>query len=276
MVVVPQPLVEAALQRPVTSRLLVTDAGFFPRASRHARTRREGAREHIVLLCTGGRGTCRTLAGRFEVCRGDVVILPAGTPHEYAAAADDPWTLWWLHLTGADARELVSAAHAAAGGMLSHLRDPGPLASLFAQAIDGLDAATSGGLVRASGAAWHALAEVIATGRRSRGSDRGPVERAVEHLRATSPRRTSVTELATMVGLSVSQLSNLFRERVGVAPLRYQSDLRLARARELLDSTDLPVSSVAARCGYEDPLYFSRRFTKAHGLSPTAYRARPR
>ncbi|WP_313554381.1 helix-turn-helix domain-containing protein [Miniimonas arenae] len=274
MVVVARPVVSAALTRPVTRRLLVTDAGFFPHAARHGRTRPAGSREHILMVCSGGAGWCRTPDGRFDVQRGDALLLPAGVSHEYVASERDPWTLWWMHVTGADAAELVHAARAATGGVLSRLRDAGTVTALLAQVVDGLDAATAGGLVRASGAAWNALTEVIATGRRTRGSTLGPIERAVEHLRATAPRRTAVEELATMVGLSTSQFGAHFREQVGVPPLRYQNDLRMARARELLDSSTMPVAAVASACGYEDPLYFSRQFTKTHGVPPTAYRER--
>jgi AraC-like DNA-binding protein len=274
MVVVPRPVVREALARPVTSRLLVTDAGFFPHAARHGRSRPTGASQHILMVCTDGAGWCRTPDGRFAVRRGDAVLVPAGTPHEYAASADEPWTLWWLHATGPDADELASSARAAAGGPLSHLRDAAPLASLVAQVVDALDSGTAGGLVRAAGAAWYALAQLIATGRRTPGPAPSPVEQALEHLRATAPRRTSVAVLAAMVGLSPSQLGALFRRQVGVSPLRYQNDLRMARARELLDSTALSVAAVAQACGYEDALYFSRQFTRTHGQSPTAYRTR--
>ncbi|MFV2145619.1 AraC family transcriptional regulator [Isoptericola sp. G70] len=274
MVVVPRPEVRAALARPVTGRLVVTDAGFFPHAARHGRSRPDGAREHVLLVCTDGAGWCRTPDGRFDVGAGDVVLVPARTPHEYAAAQGAPWTLWWLHVTGPDADELAAAARQAAGGPVSHLRDPATVASLVSQVIDALDDGTAGGLVRAAGAAWHALAHVVATGRRSPGPAPDPVERAVEHLRATAPRRTSVGALAAMVGLSTSQLGALFRAQVGTSPLQYQTGLRLARARVLLDTTDLPVAAVARACGYDDPLYFSRRFARTHGMSPSAYRAR--
>lgn len=274
MFVLPRPVVREARTRPVTDRLLVTDAGFFPRAADHGRSRPQGARQHVVLFCTDGSGWCRTPQGSHPVHRGDAVLLRAGVAHEYGADREDPWTLWWMHVTGPDADDLLTAAATAAGGPVSHLRDPGALTSLVSGVLDALDTGTAGGLVQASGAAFHALTQVIATGRRPRGPALSPVERAVEHLRATTPRRTPVDALAAMVGLSPSQLGTLFRQHVGTSPLRYQSDLRMARARELLDGTSLSVAEVATACGYDDGLYFSRQFSRTHGQSPTAFRAR--
>ncbi|WP_026922243.1 AraC family transcriptional regulator [Glycomyces arizonensis] len=275
MLVVPRRTVAQALRHPVTGRLLVTDAGFFPHAARHGRTRAAGAGQHLLLVCTGGAGWCRTDEGQFTVSPGGAVVLPADRPHAYGASRSDPWTLWWFHFVGADAADLVGAARASAGGLVTHLRDPAPVASLISQIIDALDSGTTtAGFIRASGAAWHALSQVIATGRRAPGSDLGPFERAVEHLRATAPRHTAVTALASMVGLSTSQLSALFRRRLGVSPLKYQTQLRMARARELLDGTKLPVAAVARAAGYDDPMYFSRQFARVHGMAPTAYRSR--
>jgi transcriptional regulator GlxA family with amidase domain len=163
-----------------------------------------------------------------------------------------------------------------AGGPVTHLRDAAPVASLVSQVIDALDdGTTTATFLRASGAAWHALALLAATGRRSPGPALGPVERAVQHLRATSPTRTSARALAAMVGLSPSQLNALFRRQLGASPLEYQTQLRMARARALLDGSTMSVASVARAAGYDDPLYFSRQFSGVHGLSPRAYRARP-
>src|SRR5690349_9302640 len=82
MLVLARPVVRAALARPVTRRLLVTDAGFFPHAARHGRSRPGGAGQHILLVCTGGSGWCRTPDGRFDVQRGDAVLMPAAVAHE--------------------------------------------------------------------------------------------------------------------------------------------------------------------------------------------------
>ncbi|SDE07682.1 AraC-type DNA-binding protein [Glycomyces harbinensis] len=275
MLVVPRTDVARALRHPVTGKLLVTDAGCFPHAARHGRSRPRGAREHLLLVCTGGAGWCRVGDVRTAVSRGGAVLLPADRAHAYGAAQDDPWTVWWFHFTGADADDLARAALDAAGGPVTHLRDPAPVASLVSQVIDALDSGlTVAGFTRAAGAAWHALAQVIATGRRGPGPSLSPLERAVEHLRATAPQRTAVSALAAMCGLSASQLSALFREHLGVSPLQFQVQLRMAQARELLDGTAMPVAAVARRIGYEDPMYFSRQFTRRHGMTPSAYRGR--
>lgn len=276
MLVVPRTAVEQALTHPVVGKLLVTDAGCFPHAARHGRSRPRGAPEHVFLVCTDGEGWCHIEGEDTIVTRGGAVLIPAGRAHAYGASQDDPWTLWWFHFTGADAVDLVAAANAAAGGHVTHLRDPAPVASLISQVIDALDAGlTVAALTRATGAAWHALAQIIATGRRTPGTSLSPLERAVEHLRATTPKRTAVPALASLVGLSASQLSALFREHLGVSPLQFQVQLRMARARELLDGTALPIAAVARETGYDDPMYFSRQFTRLHNTTPTAYRARP-
>jgi len=275
MLAVPRAAVDQALRHPVTGKLLVTDAGCFPHAARHGRSRPHGAKEHVLLVCTGGSGWCRIDGVESAVKRGGVVLLPADRAHAYGASQADPWTVWWFHFTGADAADLVRAAHDAAGGPVTHLRDPAPVASLVSQVIDALDAGlTTSAFTRAAGAAWHALAQVVATGRRGPGPSLSPLERAVAHLRATAPQRTGIGPLAAMCGLSASQLTALFRARLGVSPLQFQVQLRMARARELLDGTDLPVAAVARETGYEDPMYFSRQFTRLHGMTPSAYRSR--
>jgi AraC-like DNA-binding protein len=276
LLVVPRPTVRRGLQQLMTDQLIVTDAGFFPHAERHGRSRPDGGAENIVLLCTDGNGWVRVGDARVTVLAGDAVVVPARTAHEYAAALDDPWTLWWFHFVGAYASSAVEAARAAAGGPVTHLRDAAPVASLISQVMDGLDAGTTGGQVRSTGAAWHALTHLIATGRRPASRSMTPLERAVEHLRATAPHRTPLHELAAMVGLSTSQLGARFRDELGVSPLQYQLQMRMAHARVLLDTTDLAVAAVARGCGYDDALYFTRQFTRTHGTPPSAFRERTR
>ena len=59
-------------------------------------------------------------------------------------------------------------------------------------------------------------------------------------------------------------------------PGRYRMQQRLRHACRLLTETSLSVHAVAAACGFADPLYFSRKFSQAVGMTATAYRQRHR
>ena len=54
---------------------------------------------------------------------------------------------------------------------------------------------------------------------------------------------------------------------------QYAMKIRLTHASNLLkNNTDMPVSEVAFRCGFEDATSFSRAFRRKYGISPSKYR----
>lgn len=72
--------------------------------------------------------------------------------------------------------------------------------------------------------------------------------------------------------MSVRTFTRRFRGEVGSSPLKWLAQRRLAHARLLLESTDLPVTRVAATCGFGDPVTLRKHFHAHLGLSPLAYR----
>jgi AraC-like DNA-binding protein len=87
----------------------------------------------------------------------------------------------------------------------------------------------------------------------------------------------SLEQLAAGAGYTANYLNDLTRLHTGRALGRWITDMRMARARVALEQTDLPVAEVGARCGYDDPAYFSRVFRRAYGVPPATWRiaARP-
>ncbi len=62
----------------------------------------------------------------------------------------------------------------------------------------------------------------------------------------------------------------------GKTPKQYINERRIERAKEILLSSDISVSEAAVRCGFEDPLYFSKAFSKATGMSPSRFKSKYR
>lgn len=272
--VLPQPLVEQAARRVPTSRLLVTDAGYFPHAAMHGRVRRTGAAQAIVILCADGAGWCDLDGTRHEVTARTVLVIPPGRPHRYFADADRPWSIWWLHVVGEDVPDLLSAIGLTAEEPTGALVDPYPAFALVESICDWLARdETSASLTAAAGAAWHLLAQLAAErGRRTVG-DHEPLRRIQALLREQLSEAVSVPALAELAGFSTSHFSARFKAVTGFSVGEYVKRLRMARARQLLITSDHTVAEIAAAVGYADPFYFSRQFSAVNGLSPRRFRA---
>jgi transcriptional regulator GlxA family with amidase domain len=59
-----------------------------------------------------------------------------------------------------------------------------------------------------------------------------------------------------------------------MSPLEYIHTLRLEEAKQLLESTDLPVEAIAVDVGYQDASFFNRLFRRKVALTPAVYRRR--
>jgi AraC-like DNA-binding protein len=84
----------------------------------------------------------------------------------------------------------------------------------------------------------------------------------------------TVDQLARAAGLSRYHFIRSFRRAFGCTPGRYLRERRLTRARQLLASSDLPVTDVCFAVGFESLGSFCTLFRRSEGETPAAYRAR--
>ncbi|MFU2208079.1 helix-turn-helix domain-containing protein [Solidesulfovibrio sp. C21] len=84
----------------------------------------------------------------------------------------------------------------------------------------------------------------------------------------TPPR---LQELARVVGLSHTKLNQCFREMFGTTIFGYLRELRLNRAKSLLDNGCMNVTEVAYAVGYSSLSHFAKSFKAHHGMAPGSY-----
>lgn len=96
------------------------------------------------------------------------------------------------------------------------------------------------------------------------------VMRFVEHNYADE--ELSLNQLAAQVNFSPSHLSMIFSQQTGQTIIKYLTDCRLNKAKELLRCTTKKTNEIANEVGYKDPHYFSYLFKKTQGMTPTQYR----
>jgi AraC family transcriptional regulator len=96
--------------------------------------------------------------------------------------------------------------------------------------------------------------------------------RCVELMRARLSEDITLDELAAGAQLSPFHFARMFKQSLGVPPRVYLTRLRMEKACEFLEQTDLPITEIALEVGYSSNQVLARVFLKHMRLSPSDYR----
>lgn len=230
---------------------------------------------HILYIV---RGSCHVVlsGGETIVPAGRFILFRPGERQEYFFEADSGSFSYYIHFTGRDAEAVLRSLGLwdITVGIAPNSRE---LEWLFSQMIREYslsqvahEAITGGLLLSILGL----LARGVELSRSQIDEKKQMrVQRAIERMYADMDKKLSIEALARECNYSVGYFSHLFRAVTGVSAHAYMCRLRIERAKNMLDSTDLSVLEIALAVGCEDQNYFSRFFKEQTGLSPTAYRA---
>lgn len=78
--------------------------------------------------------------------------------------------------------------------------------------------------------------------------------------------------IAAAMNLNYKYMCELFKKKTGTTIQQYHTMLKMKEAERYLKTTELTISEISARLGYQDPLYFSNVFKKFHEISPRQFR----
>lgn len=281
LLVLPDYMRKELEQHPLTSTLYVQDIGFFPHARYHYRERAEGCDTHIVILCAQGSGWIeREGHRRIGLLPRQLYIIPAGSAHRYGASDSDPWSIYWFHLHGQDALELIRCYELDQGAVQLTLGAYTRTIELFEQCCELLENRIYSLPVHIHvSQTMRSLLSTVGLGAGHSPQVQKREQYLGEALRYMTERLAEPLTLAELAGhlvLSKPYVTYLFNQETGFPPIEYFLRLKMQRASQLLDLTGLSVKEVAAAVGISDPYYFSRLFKKIIGSSPSSYRSIPK
>lgn len=277
LLVLPEQQLQEAVSHPLIEPLYVTDIGYFPNARFHYRERPQGCEATIFLYCVAGEGWA-LLDNNHRICvpAQTLLVLPAHIPHSYGASAAHPWSIYWFHLQGREVALLVQSLLLTDWTLHVPAKEAITLLTLFEQCYETL-------FYR--GSCWRShlfaaqamkyllgiLIQLQPTGGRD-GKKQEYVARATSYMTERLEASLTLDELAQAVHLSRPHLVHIFKEVTGATPMDSYVRLKIQRACQYLDLTDLSIKEVARSVGIHDPYYFSRLFRKVMGQAPSEYR----
>jgi len=94
---------------------------------------------------------------------------------------------------------------------------------------------------------------------------------ALDYIAENYTKKIKNEDLAMLTGFSTDYFRKIFSQTYGMSPIEYVHNLRIKKAKELLESDYVSITDIAISLGYDNIYDFSRSFKKATGISPSKY-----
>jgi two-component system response regulator YesN len=104
----------------------------------------------------------------------------------------------------------------------------------------------------------------------------GFVQKSIQYMKKHVEEDISREDVAAHVKLNPAYLSRLFKKETGKSLIDYLIETKMDRGKQLLDLTDMTVSSIALQVGYSNFSHFTKMFKKQYGVNPQDHRQRTR
>ena len=251
-----------------------------------------GLPEHLVMVNLGRPYRLEErLDGRLyrtSGVRGDVALVPAGTPVEFRSPSPEGQKVESLAISLApafvrrvaeeaevdpDGVELIGTLggrdpeiERIAASLLSELEDSSPFGDLYADSLANL-------------LAVHLLRDHSSLGFRrdhrtgaGAGLQAAALRRVTDYVEENLAAGLTLAEISAVAHMSPFHFSRLFKASTGLSPHRYVVDRRVERAKSLLQKTGLPLHEVARLAGFTDQSHLAKHFRRQLGVTPRRFR----
>ena len=230
---------------------------------------------YIIHFVLEGRGKYQVGDEIYELSKGQGFLIEPEVLTFYQADAKDPWTYLWIGFQGEKAQEFMKDIGLNSQKLIFRSKHAEKLKEIVVSMLKNNTYSVTSQFIL-EGLLYIFLSvlteDIEITFFSEKERENLYIRKAIEYIQNTYSNNIKVTDIASYVCINRSYLYTLFQKNTGMSPQEYLANYRLTRAAELLDVTDLPVSSVAMSCGYRDPLVFSKAFKGKKGMSPSQYR----
>jgi len=231
--------------------------------------------EFQLVYVTGGEGLFSLGADVHRVRPGSVMLVLPGLRHAYHPLPESGWHEYWVGFRGGYFSGLLS------GGVLSPERvffEPGvsdDMLSVFAHIFDDAQNRPPFYQMKACSRILYLISEILGAQKTDLPENHyeSIVRKAKRLMEDNVCGSMDLSDVYSQIGISSSSLNEIFKARTSVTPYQYYIDIKIRRAKMLLECDGLSVKEVAYRTGFADQYYFSRLFKNKTGFSPTKWAA---
>ncbi len=235
----------------------------------------------LIHYVFSGKGIFRFREKEYHLEKGYGFLIEPDELAFYQADEKDPWSYLWVGFGGSEAESCLRNMGLSGNHPIFSCRASNELYDVVRDMMEHNTVGLSNELRRNGllGVFLSIIAdsESVAT-KEDADKDKGNayVSKAIDYIQNNYYNPIKVTDVADYVCVNRSYLYTLFENVLGMSPQQFLTTFRITKARELLESTDYPIESIALTCGYSDAQVFTKAFHQLKGVTPSAYRKESR
>lgn len=260
----------------VINKAYITDLGYYPKAQYHYRKRPLGADQNILIYCLEGKGTVTVDTSNYVIVPGDYFIIPSNMPHQYKTDKKNPWTIYWCHFKGEQADAIAQRIINKSTSFKYSIDFLEERVAIFDQLYLNLEKGysyenlTYVNLLFLQFLSSFLFSEKFSVGLQDKTDNF--LEKSICFMQDHIDKNLAHSDLAKQVNYSPSHYAFRFKNETGFSPIEYFNQLKIQKACQYLQFTDLRIKEIAFKIGINDACYFTRLFGKTMGFSPKDYR----
>lgn len=258
--------------------LIVTSCGTYRLYTRKKLPtwRPRGRRDFQLIYVASGKAHFHFGDEERIVTAGHIVLYRPKEPQKYEYYGKDQTQVFWVHFTGNDVTNILRSYGITDNKKVFYCGSSLDNQNLFRKMINELQMSKEN---------YAEMLEMylrqifitmqrafIGTMKKEKARVVDKIEKATVYFNENYSQEINIDEYAEQMHVSVSWFIRNFRESTGLTPMQYILSKRIYNAEILLQDPSYNVSEISRVVGYDNPLYFSRIFKKAKGLSPSEYR----
>ncbi|GAA3631053.1 AraC family transcriptional regulator [Lactobacillus hamsteri] len=233
---------------------------------------------YVIHYIIKGKGTFTSANHSVtQLKAGDIFILPKGVPCFYQADSEEPWSYFWIGLSGLKISTMLSGSILSSQHYLHQVQNSKFYASLqkLYEALHNPNSLTNDILIESLiyQTFYYLDTEYPAKLRKIRVESSVQLKMAIKYLHDNfDDHNCSITSLCHKLDISRSYLYNIFKHELNTSPQKFLIQIRMEEAKNRLKNTSSSVQQISNLVGYIDEFTFSKAFKRYTGFSPKIYR----
>lgn len=208
---------------------------------------------------------------------GDIFILPKDVPCFYQADSQDPWSYFWIGLSGLKIGTMLSGSILSSQHYLRQVQNSNFYNSLnkLYEAVHNPNSLVNDILIESLiyQTFYYLDTEYPDKSKKIHVESSVQLKNAIKYFHDNfDDHNCSIITLCHKLDISRSYLYNIFKKELNISPQRFLIQIRMEEAKNRLKTTSNSIKQISNSVGYVDEFTFSKAFKRYTGFSPMVYR----